>query len=109
MNRQDRLHVQQDMRIKNALQKAKLKFPRWPRVVGVPRYEVGVDSTGDDAIYVWVILEHVTAAEISSKWSAFRKIEDAIREALTQRWLTPGRTSTSARRLSRTRSMQAES
>jgi hypothetical protein len=58
----------------------KLPLPAEPRVVDL-KYETYVDSIGDDALRIWVILEDDTPSEQRS-WAKVAPIEEAIHEAL---------------------------
>jgi hypothetical protein len=59
------------------------RLPPTPRVVEI-RHELSTDSTGDPAVFVWIILDDATSR---SGWSRdhLEPIEDAVRAALADR------------------------
>lgn len=69
-----------DELIRFVLEEAKKKFPSSPRVVTID-FETGTDSTGDDAVWIRVVLPDTTPA--SERHNArVQPIADVIRAAL---------------------------
>lgn len=68
--------------VKVALRKARKRFPPAPRVVGTP-YRLGVDSTGHDAIWVWVVLDDATPKE-QLRHASLEPIAEAVRAAIRE-------------------------
>jgi hypothetical protein len=60
-----------------------------PRVVRI-ELEEGFDSTGDPALYIWVLLDDETALDDDVTWQNVKQIDRTIRETLRgadeQRW-----------------------
>src|SRR4051812_14386045 len=69
-----------EARIDEILDFRKLDLPVSPRVVDL-RYEPYVDSLGDDALWIYVILADDTPEE-QRRWAKLAPIEEAIHEAL---------------------------
>jgi hypothetical protein len=69
-----------------ALNLKRLSLPVIPRVVGIEA-ESYVDSTGDDALRVWVFLDEQTDAETIPGQAVIR-LKDAIHDSLLQHGIT---------------------
>ena len=59
------------------------RFPAKPEVVDV-RFEVGLDSTGDEAVFVWIILSDKTPKRDFAR-DRLSVLEGAVRSALTEK------------------------
>ena len=74
--------------IQKLLDPASLDLPDSPRVVRI-ELEEGFDSTGDPALYIWVLLADDTPDE-EQTWQKVREIRRIIRETLhdaqEERW-----------------------
>jgi hypothetical protein len=75
--------------IRKLLEPASLGLPEPPRVVRI-ELEEGFDSTGDPALYIWVLLDDETTLHDEVTWQNVkqinRTIRDTLRDADEQRW-----------------------
>src|SRR4051812_12618511 len=73
-------HIQLDDLVKAALGTAKKDFPASPRVVDF-RYQVGTDATGENAVWVWVVLDDATP-KAALRHASFEPIAEQIRTGI---------------------------
>ena len=77
----------EDQKIDAALDPEALALPGRPRVVRI-LWEPIVDSGGDDALWLWVVL-HDSTSDQEREWDVLEPVEDVIRDALAR--VDPGR------------------
>lgn len=69
-------------RLAKALELKRLNLPAQPRVIEL-RYEPVVDSTGDDAVNITVVVDEATP-DVQRIWPAVAPIEQSVRTALQE-------------------------
>ncbi|MBI3844721.1 MAG: hypothetical protein HY292_08800 [Planctomycetes bacterium] len=76
------MKVDVDKVLKRTLNLKRLKLPKTPPIVEL-RYEVGVDWSGDDAVWIWTIVDDST---LKKNWTyaklkpVYARIREAVRE-----------------------------
>lgn len=74
------MKVDVDKVLKRTLNLKRLKLPKTPPIVEL-RYEVGVDWSGDDAVWIWTIVDDATPR---GEWTyvKLKPVYERIREAV---------------------------
>ncbi|MBI1849464.1 MAG: hypothetical protein HYR85_03865 [Planctomycetes bacterium] len=75
------MKVDVDKVLKRTLNLKRLKLPKTPPIVEL-RYEVGVDWSGDDAVWIWTIVDDSTPKKdwtFAKLTPVYEKIREAVR------------------------------